>query len=98
VFYFLPTVLLIYYLLPIKRNATLLVASYIFYGWWNPLFVLLMAFSTLIDFVCGLVIADAEPGARRRKVALITSIVSNLSLLGFFKYFMFFQWNVNYML
>ena len=98
VFYFLPLVLAAYYLLPIKRNGTLLVASYIFYGWWNPLFILLMGLSTLIDFVCGLVIADSPAGAPRRKTALIASIVSNLSLLGFFKYFMFAQWNMNYLL
>ena len=98
VFYFLPVVLVAYYLLPFRRNALLLVASYVFYGWWNPLFVVLMAVSTGIDFLCGLVIADAAPDARRRKTALIISIVSNLSLLGFFKYFMFFQWNMNYML
>ena len=98
VFYFLPLVLAAYYLLPIKRNGTLLVVSYIFYGWWNPLFILLMGLSTLIDFVCGLVIADSPAGAPRRKTALIASIVSNLSLLGFFKYFMFAQWNMNYLL
>jgi len=61
--------------------------SYIFYGWSNPLFTLLMFFSTLVDYVCGLVIGIApEQRNRVRKIALSISIISNLSLLGFFKY------------
>ena len=78
-FWFLPLVLAIYYTAPRQgRHLLLTAASYAFYGWANPLFVVLMATSTAIDFVCGLVIASG----RRRKGALIVSIVSNLSLLG----------------
>ena len=86
------------------RHGVLTLASYVFYGWANPLFVLLMMASTLIDYVCGLVMtrehllrppADEAPLAiggersKRQRTALIVSIVSNLSLLGFFKYFNF---------
>jgi len=77
--------------------------SYAFYGWSNPAFVCLLLFSTLVDYSCGLVIAGIspwskepepclEPGgyrSRRQRLALVLSIVSNLSLLGFFKYFNF---------
>jgi alginate O-acetyltransferase complex protein AlgI len=61
--------------------------SYIFYGWSNPLFTLLMFFSTLIDYCCGLVIGLAPDDRQRiRKVGLLLSLISNLGLLGFFKY------------
>ena len=101
VFYFLPLALLLYYAAPVRtRHLLLTVLSYLFYGWANPLFVVLMAFSTAVDYVCGRVIAaeptgkavevdEKPPRSRRQRTALIISIVSNLSLLGFFKYFNF---------
>ena len=103
-FYFLPLALLFYYLVPKRvRHLNLTLMSYLFYGWANPSFIFLMLFSTLVDYFCGLVIAEApifsrqpieklEMGGsrnRRQRAALIVSIVTNLSLLGFFKYFNF---------
>ena len=104
-FYFLPAALLLYYAVPRRAKHLLLtLSSYLFYGWANPLFVFLLLVSTLIDYVCGLVIAghgvrewgsaiqQLQPGTprtRRQRIALIASVVSNLSLLGFFKYFNF---------
>ncbi len=102
-FYFLPLVLGVYYVLPKRlRHLGLTSASYLFYGWANPAFVFLMLFSTAVDYVCALVIvrqspfqegeiAALPPGARdrRQRIALAVSIASNLSLLGFFKYFNF---------
>lgn len=105
-FGFLPLVLALYYFAPRRgRNALLTVASYIFYGWSNPAFMLLMLASTLIDYIAGLLISGQwRPSAWQREVAplpvggprnalqrtgLILSIVSNLGLLGFFKYFNF---------
>lgn len=104
-FYFLPVALLLYYAAPRRgRNWMLTLISYVFYGWANPLFVVLMFTSTVIDYVCGLVIAgqftvswkepiqalpSQAPRSRAQRVALIVSICSNLSLLGFFKYFNF---------
>jgi len=87
-FYFLPLSLLFYYATPRRgKNIILTGISYIFYGWSNPLFTLLMFFSTLVDYVCGLVIGtSSEDRQRARKIALYISIISNLSLLGFFKY------------
>ncbi|MEE4167056.1 MAG: MBOAT family protein [Desulfocapsaceae bacterium] len=87
-FYFLPLSLLLYYCTPVRaRNIMLTALSYIFYGWSNPFFCLLMLFSTFVDYRCGLVIGRAESvQARRRKAALVASIVTNLALLGFFKY------------
>lgn len=87
-FYFLPLALLFYYCTPGRgKNIILTVISYIFYGWSNPLFALLMFFSTVVDYCCGLIIGSAPAELkRRRKIALAVSIGSNLSLLGFFKY------------
>ncbi len=98
VFYFLPIVLLVYYLLPGKRNLFLLCASYVFYAWWNPWFALLMLFATVVSYVCGRIIGRCQVGERRRLVAMIACVVANLGLLGFFKYFMFFQNNLNHLL
>ena len=96
VFYFLPLALAVYYLLPRRaRHLGLTVLSYFFYGWANPAFVLLMLFSTAVDYVCGLVIsargpvAAGGPRTRAQKLAVAASVVANLSLLGFFKYFNF---------
>jgi len=98
VFYFLPVVLLVYYLFPFRRNLFLLLASYAFYGWWNPWFVSLMLLSTIIDFVCGLAIETAAARSSRRKAWLVVSVISNLTLLGFFKYFVFLEGNLNCLL
>jgi alginate O-acetyltransferase complex protein AlgI len=99
VYYFLPLLLLVYYNFPHRgRNLLLTAMSYAFYGWWNPYFTSLMLFSTVLNFLCGKVIAmsGARPG--RRKAALAASIVVNLGLLGFFKYFMFFTDSVTALL
>jgi len=81
----------IYWKLPTVRlqNLMLLVASYIFYGAWSWKFLALIWLSTLIDYGCGLAI-DAARSGKRRNLFLLISIVSNLSLLGFFKYAGFF--------
>jgi alginate O-acetyltransferase complex protein AlgI len=95
VFYFLPLVLLLYYLLPGKGNFLLLIASYAFYGWTQPAFILLMLAATIVNYLCGRVIA-ANPGNRpRAQVALTVAVVASLALLGFFKYAMFVEENVN---
>ncbi|MEE8408322.1 MAG: MBOAT family protein, partial [Myxococcota bacterium] len=96
VFYFLPICLLIYYALPNRwRNLFLTICSYAFYGWWKPWFVSLMMISTLVDYTAGRVISAPGASPKRRKVALITSMCSNLGLLGFFKYLVFVQHNIN---
>ncbi|MCY4402521.1 MAG: MBOAT family protein [Candidatus Poribacteria bacterium] len=95
VYYFLPIALLSYYLLPRQaKHLGLTLLSYLFYGWANPPFVLLMFASTVVDYMCGRVIYASED-YRRRKLALTISICSNLSLLGFFKYFNFGVSNFN---
>ena len=62
------------------QNRLLLAASYVFYGWWDPRFTVLMLGSTLIDYVCALrIAATTDPRLRRRW--LIASVVSHLLVL-----------------
>lgn len=98
IYYFLPIVLLVYYLLPARRNLCLLCASYVFYGWWKPWFVFLMLFATIINYICGHIIAHSRSSQRRRFLAMAASVAASLGMLGFFKYFMFFQNNLNQIL
>ena len=89
-FVFLTVVVLAYWRLGWRsQNRMLLVASYIFYGWWDPRFLALIALSTVVDFYCARAIAATED-QRRRRTLLAVSLVINLGFLGAFKYFNFF--------
>ena len=87
-FLYLPVVLAVYYLIPAKwRNVWLFVVNLVFYGWGEPVYILLMLFSITLNYAAGLLVEryrDDRPRARR---VLTVSIVVNLALLGFFKYF-----------
>ena len=92
---FLVVVITTYYIVkPKLRWVVLLLASYYFYMSWNPAFIILIAFSTLIDFWAGLKI-HSSTGKKNKRKFLIISLVSNLGLLFFFKYFNFFLDSVN---
>ncbi|MDT0676811.1 MBOAT family O-acyltransferase [Autumnicola musiva] len=90
---FLPVVFVFYWILLKKRlqaqNVLLLVASYVFYGWWDYRFLTLIAASTLIDFFIGLALTKKNL-LRWKKPLLWVSIVFNLGMLGVFKYYNFF--------
>lgn len=89
-FVFLTLVVLVYWRLKWRRqNLLLLVASYVFYGWWDWRFLLLMMSSTTLDYIIAKKIEDATEPSRRRAL-LIASLVVNFAILGFFKYFNFF--------
>jgi len=96
IFYFLALVLLVYYLLRGKRNVVLLCASHIFYGWLNPVFLILLCFTTAVNYIGSRIMVRFK--ARPRFSVLVVCIAANLGLLGFFKYVMFFQSNVNFFL
>jgi alginate O-acetyltransferase complex protein AlgI len=111
-FYFLPAVLLLYYLAPFRaRTALIAVSSYVFYGWANPIWAVIMFFGSSVDYMCGLalvrlaglpdedglppVIGPGVPRTRAMKAVLVVSIVTNLGLLAAFKYTGFVAENLN---
>ncbi len=75
----------------------LLIASYIFYGAWNWKFLSLIWISTLLDYTCGRKISQSR-SKKKKKLFLAFSVIGNLSILGFFKYFNFFSENLQELL
>lgn len=92
-FLFLPAVLVLNYIIPKKyiaaKNVVLLIASLFFYAWGEPKNVLLMLLSIAVNYVCGLLLGRFDSDEKKRKVVLWASVVFNLGLLFFFKYFNF---------
>lgn len=90
---FLPIVFLSYWFLfrgrLVVQNILLLISSYIFYGWWDWRFLTLIVASTLVDYLLGLRMVHSQSDNIRKRLLLV-SIVFNLSILGFFKYYNFF--------
>jgi alginate O-acetyltransferase complex protein AlgI len=87
---FLPVVYVLYLLLNHRwQNWMLLVASYVFYGWWDWRFLGIIAFTTILDFLVSLKIVSAQ-SERAKKGFLSISVGTNLAVLGVFKYFNFF--------
>ena len=94
-YYFLPAVMILYFLVPkFLKNAVLLLFSLIFYAWGEPKYVFLMISSILLFYGCGLAIGYSKTQVWK-KVWLVISIVTSLSLLGIFKYADFFVGTVN---
>lgn len=87
-FLFLPVTVLIYYLVPQKtKNLVLLIASLFFYAWGEPVYVVLMILSILLNFFCGKDIGEKRADPVRAKRSLIFAVVMNVLILGFFKYY-----------
>lgn len=93
---FLPIVFLLYWFVTHKKlnyqNALIVAASYVFYGYWDWRFLLLILFSTVVDYLVGLGLSKTNK-ASNRKLLLYTSIGVNLGVLGYFKYCNFFITN-----
>ena len=97
-YFFLPITLIVYYLSPKKfRNFILLIASLIFYAWGEPVYILIMLFSTIFNYVTGLLIEKFQKKNQHKyaKIVLIVSVVGNLGIIGFFKYSDFLISNIN---
>lgn len=90
---FLPIVFILYWFVVNKslklQNLLIVAASYVFYGWWDWRFLSLIVFSTLVDFSVGIGLGKQQ-NSQKRKLLLWTSIIVNIGLLGFFKYYNFF--------
>lgn len=91
---FLPAVFILYWAVfkakVFYQNLLIIGASYLFYGWWDWRFLFLIMASTLVDYLVGHQIFNSQEDALRRKLWLWTSMLFNLGLLGFFKYYNFF--------
>ncbi|MFR9564977.1 MAG: MBOAT family O-acyltransferase [Rikenellaceae bacterium] len=97
---FLPIVFLLYWFVFNRslrlQNAFIVVVSYIFYGWWDWRFLILIAFTSLCSYYSGLKISELQkspPHNYRAKYYAAASVVINLAILGVFKYFNFFSDN-----
>lgn len=99
VFYFLPFLLVLYYFLPSKfvmlRNVFLILVSYIFYAWLNPWFAVLLFCISAANYLLSVIMAG-RGGKKWKLPVMIISLALNLGVLGFFKYFVFFQENFNH--
>jgi len=96
-FIYLPVVLAVYYLVPVRhRNVWLFAVNMVFYGWGEPVYILLMLFSICLNYVNGRLIGQyrlEQPG--KAKAVLIVNTVVNLALLVFFKYFDLITQSIN---
>jgi len=90
---FLPIVYILYWFVTNRnlalQNFLIIVSSFIFYGWWDWRFLILMVSSASVDYVVGILLTK-ENNLRKRKLLLSCSIIVNLGILAFFKYFNFF--------
>ena len=94
-YYFLPAVLILYFLVPrALKNTVLLLSSLLFYAWGEPMYVFLMIGTILLFYVCGILIGRSKT-QKGKKLWLIVSVVISLGLLGYFKYADFFISNFN---
>ena len=98
-FAYLPVVLLVYFLVPVAfRNLVLLLVSLFFYGWGEPVYVVIMVFSIIINWIFGNFISRYRDTDRKRSRRYLTlCIIFNLLLLGFFKYWDFLAVNLNHL-
>lgn len=89
-FAYLPIVLMVYYICPRwLRNPVLLVVSLFFYGWGEPVYLFLMIGTILLNYVCGAWIAARRSHGKHALPVLVFGVVSNLLILGYFKYAVF---------
>lgn len=88
--------ILLYYAVPFRlKNAVILLSGIVFYAWGEPIYVVVMLLSTMIDYCAGLIMDRFEGRRLLRRICLIVSVVMNLGLLGVFKYSGFLAENIN---
>lgn len=95
-FFYLPVVLLIYKLSPLKlRNLFLMLASLFFYGWGEPIYIVIMFASIIIDYTHGMLVERWRDNDKKARMAVASSVFFNLLLLVFFKYYDFLAESIN---
>ena len=101
VFIFLPLTLVIYFLVPkAGKNIVLLISSLIFYAWGEPIYIVLMMFSIVYNYISGVEIDYHRDKGNRRKMRFVfwMAVAVNLGVLMFFKYYGFLMENLNFIL
>ena len=94
-FLYLPLTLLVYFLSPLRwRNFVLLVVSLLFYGWGEPVYIVIMFLSIIIDYTHGLLVEKYRSNDKKARWFVAQSVIFNLALLFFFKYGTFFAENL----
>ena len=97
-FFYLPAVLAVYRLSPLRaRNLCLLAVSLLFYGWGEPVYILIMLLSIAVDYTHGLLVERWRDNDRRARMAVASSVFFNLAILVFFKYWDFLAVNINHL-
>ena len=95
-FLYLPLTLLVYFLSPLRwRNFVLLVVSLLFYGWGEPVYIVIMFLSIIIDYTHGLLVEKFRSDDKKARWFVAQSVIFNLALLGFFKYWDFIAANLS---
>lgn len=95
-FTFLPITLILYYISPRNiKNTVLLLVSLVFYAWGEPTYVFLMMFTTVFDYLIGLLINKYKRDKIKSRRIFILAVIINLGILGFFKYYGFLIENIN---
>ena len=95
-FLFLPIMLAVYYIAPPQwKNLLLLAGSLIFYAWGEPVYIILMILSILLNYFCGMDIENKSENEAKAKRSLVFAITVNIVLLVFFKYFGFLVESTN---
>ena len=86
-FMYLPVVLLVYYIAPWKwRNIWLFVVNMLFYGWGEPVYIILMVICITINYINGILIDKYRDDNRKARLILVINVVINIGMLVFFKY------------
>ena len=96
IFIFIPILILVYYISPKKlRNFIMFISSLIFYAWGEPIYILLMIYSIIFNYFMGIDIGKKLEKEKNPKFTLIFTLIINILILGFFKYYDFLIENIN---
>lgn len=95
-FLYIPATLAVYFAVPARyRNLVLFIVSLLFYGWGEPLYILLMVLSITVNYAAGFLIEKCGQDKKRAASVVVVSVIINLSLLFFFKYYDFIVSNLS---
>lgn len=98
-YYFLPVLMAIYFIVPKKlKNPVLLLFSLFFYSWGEPIYLFLMVYSSLFNYIMAIDLVSSKKTSNSRRNTLIFTLIINIFILAFFKYYGFLMDSLNYIL